>query len=95
MLLETFTRRRPSDDFFSGDLSLTRWVRAAIPHKVMEVMDRDILGTNEGNNMFDVQHCFLAVMDIGIKCSSELPKERGTIKDVVVKLNKIKSQLLC
>ena len=95
MLLETFARRRPLDDFFSGDLTLAKWVRAALPDKVMEVMDRDLLGTIDGNNVLDVQHYFLAIMEIGIKCSSEFPEERGTIKDVVVKVNKIKLQLLC
>ncbi|XP_057799511.1 receptor kinase-like protein Xa21 [Salvia miltiorrhiza] len=33
MLIETFTRKRPSDDMFCGDMSLKRWVELSLSEK--------------------------------------------------------------
>ncbi|KAL8508546.1 hypothetical protein ACS0TY_018971 [Phlomoides rotata] len=35
MLIETYTRKRPSDDMFGGDLSLKSWVESLLPQQVM------------------------------------------------------------
>ena len=44
--------------------------------------------------MIATQEKLLAIMELGLECSRELPEERMDIKEVAVKLNKIKSQLL-
>ncbi|KAL6331948.1 hypothetical protein AAG906_020299 [Vitis piasezkii] len=41
-----------------------------------------------------IMEVLLAIIELGLECSRELPEERMDIKEVVVKLNKIKSQLL-
>ena len=86
MLLEMLTRKKPTDDMFVGELNLRQLVKASIPYKIMEVIDGNLLRTEQGD--------VLAIMKLGLECSRELSEERIGIKDVIIKLNKIKSQLL-
>ncbi|GLJ14213.1 hypothetical protein SUGI_0228110 [Cryptomeria japonica] len=43
LILEMVTKRRPTDDIFSGDNTLPRWVRRAFPDAVEGVVDRELL----------------------------------------------------
>ena len=86
MMLEMLTRKKPTDDMFVGELNLRQWVKASIPYKILEVIDGNLLRTEQGD--------VLAIMELGLECSRELPEKRIGIKDVIIKLNKIKSQML-
>ena len=60
----------------------------------MEVIDGN-LGIEQGKYaLIASQGDVLAIMELGLECSRQLPKERIGIKDVIIKLNKIKSQML-
>ncbi|XP_059282883.1 probable LRR receptor-like serine/threonine-protein kinase At3g47570 [Lycium ferocissimum] len=39
MLLETFTRKKPNDEMFEGDISLKQWVSNSLPEAPMDVVD--------------------------------------------------------
>ena len=86
MLLEMLTRKKPTDDMFVGELNLRQLVKASIPYKIMEVIDGNLLRTEQSD--------VLVIMELGLECSRELSEERIGIKDVIIKLNKIKSQML-
>ncbi|KAH9312660.1 hypothetical protein KI387_027695, partial [Taxus chinensis] len=43
LILEMMTRKRPTDDIFTGDNTLPKWVRRAFPEAVKEVVDRELL----------------------------------------------------
>ncbi|KAJ0102207.1 hypothetical protein Patl1_06574 [Pistacia atlantica] len=43
LLLETFTRKRPTNENFNGDLNLQNFVKAAIPKGVIEIVDPVLL----------------------------------------------------
>ncbi|XP_003633210.1 probable LRR receptor-like serine/threonine-protein kinase At3g47570 [Vitis vinifera] len=94
MLLEMVTRKKPMDEMFSEEMSLRQWVKATIPNKIMEVVDENLARNQDGGGAIATQEKLLAIMELGLECSRELPEERMDIKEVVVKLNKIKSQLL-
>ncbi|KAJ9692833.1 hypothetical protein PVL29_011768 [Vitis rotundifolia] len=98
MLLEIFTRKKPTDEMFSEELSLRQWVNASLPENVMEVVDGGLLSIEDGEAGGDVMatqsNLLLAIMELGLECSRDSPEERKGIKDVVVKLNKIKLQFL-
>ena len=93
MLLEMFTRKKPTDDMFVGELSLRKWVMASIPEKIMEIIDGNLLRTGDGRDVIAAEDNLLAIMELGLECSREFPEERIDIKEVVVKLNKIKVNL--
>ncbi|THG09223.1 hypothetical protein TEA_014533 [Camellia sinensis var. sinensis] len=94
MLLETFTRKKPTDEMFTEALTLKQWVNASLPDRVVEVVDGGLLRTEDGRDVIAYKDSLLAIMEIGVGCCAELPECRTYIKDVVFKLNKIKLHLL-
>ncbi|KAL6312223.1 hypothetical protein AAG906_020138 [Vitis piasezkii] len=94
MLLEMLTRKKPTDDMFVGEFCLREWVKAKIPDKIMEVIDGNLLRIEDGRDVVAAQDHLLEIMELGLECSKEFPEERIDIKDVVVKLNKIKVQII-
>ncbi|KAI3455824.1 hypothetical protein Pfo_012487 [Paulownia fortunei] len=93
LLMETFTRMKPSDDLFAGELSLKHWVKDSLPGDITVVIDSNLLTQEEENFDAKVQ-CLLSVMELALKCTEELPHLRISIKDAVMMLNKIKLQFL-
>ena len=94
MLLEMLTRKKPTDDMFLGELNLRQWVKVLIPYKIMKVIDRNLLMTKQGKDAITAQVDALAFMELRLECSRELLEERIGIRDIIIKLNKIKSQIL-
>ncbi|CAL5328490.1 unnamed protein product [Camellia sinensis] len=94
MLLEAFTRKKPTDEMFTEALSLKQWVNASLLDWVMEVVDGGLLRIEDGRDAIANKDYLLAIMEAGVECAAELPERRTDIKDVVTKLNKINLQLL-
>ncbi|KAH0733593.1 hypothetical protein KY290_000625 [Solanum tuberosum] len=93
MLMETFTRTKPSNEMFDGDLSLKQWVSNSLPHAVMEVVDPNLI-TPQANHSVKKIDCVVSIMKVAIDCCVEFPKGRIDMKDVVARLTTINIQLL-
>ncbi|KAL7193776.1 hypothetical protein ACSBR2_025409 [Camellia fascicularis] len=93
MLLETFTRKKPTDEMFSAEINLRQWVSASLPNKIMEIVDGGLLRMQNDSDMVTSQS-ILAILELGLECTSDIPMERSDIKKILVKLNKIRKQLL-
>ncbi|XP_019054660.1 PREDICTED: receptor kinase-like protein Xa21 [Nelumbo nucifera] len=93
LLMEVFTRKKPTDEMFAGDLSLRRWVHMSLPSELMEIMDKNFIG-NEENDSPTKRQIFVSIMELSLDCSRELPEERITMGEVAARLNKVKKQLL-
>ncbi|WMV43190.1 hypothetical protein MTR67_036575 [Solanum verrucosum] len=93
MLMETFTRKKPMDDLFVGELSLKGWVFESLPDRVMDVVDANLFSRQDEQFSFK-ETCFKLVMELALQCTSESPQERISMKDVLVRLNKIQTNLL-
>ncbi|CAL5421512.1 unnamed protein product [Camellia sinensis] len=94
MLLETFTRKKPTDEMFSAEINLRQWVSASLPNKIMEIVDGGLLRMQNDSDMVTSKSILLAILELGLECTSDIPVERSDIKKVLVKLNKFRKQLL-
>nr|KJB73881.1 hypothetical protein B456_011G258300 [Gossypium raimondii] len=107
LLLEMLTGKRPTNERFKEGLSLHNFVKAALPNRVVEIIDPILLqesvrgGTvaditlNE-NNLGNDEYlqCLNSIFKIGLTCSTESPSERMDMSDVVTKLCSIRDKLL-
>ncbi|KAL9459411.1 hypothetical protein AB3S75_002752 [Citrus x aurantiifolia] len=99
LLLEMFTRRRPTDNMFNDGLTLHEFAKMALPEKLMEIVDSSLLldlkprasnSSNPGNYGAKIEECLATIVKIGVLCSMESPSERMQIIDVVAKLRAAK-----
>ena len=112
LILEIFIARRPTDQMFNDDYNLHNFVKTALPDRLVEIADCDLLSreveetTSRGGinrNIAELQHkiietgnlnpmtaktrnCLLSVLEIGLSCSSESPKERANMNDATREL---------
>ncbi|KAK9187371.1 hypothetical protein WN944_018765 [Citrus x changshan-huyou] len=94
LLLEMFTRRRPTDAMFNEGLTLHEFVKMALPDKVMEIVDPSLLLEETANNYSWIEDCLVAVIGTGVTCSMESPMERMEMRDVVAKLRHARETFL-
>ncbi|MQM00426.1 hypothetical protein Taro_033157 [Colocasia esculenta] len=98
MLLELFTGIRPVDDILKDGLSFQRFVEAALPKQAMSIIDPCLILQNsavessqDAPNNGDLSkarmcECFVSLMQIGLNCTKEAPRERlamaGVMKEI-------------
>ncbi|KAK4711001.1 hypothetical protein R3W88_005514 [Solanum pinnatisectum] len=92
MLLETFTKKKPNDEMFRGDLDLKSWVHSSLPNKLDEIIDADLLTVDEQKLNEKLQYVS-SIMELAMNCTAKSPVERMNMTDVVAALEKIKQQL--
>ncbi|KAL2501051.1 putative LRR receptor-like serine/threonine-protein kinase [Forsythia ovata] len=93
MLMEVFTRTKPSSEIFSGELSLRSWINDSMPNAITRIVDSNLLAPEEEDYTKKLK-CLSSVMELALNCSMESANERVNMKDVVVALKKIRFQLL-
>ncbi|XAR51187.1 Non-specific serine/threonine protein kinase [Bertholletia excelsa] len=91
MLMETFTKRKPTDEVFTANWALRQWVESSCPNAVMEVIDADLLKEEEeiGTKLED---SLLSVIELALECSREMPEQRISMTEVAIRLKKIKEK---
>ncbi|XP_034198064.1 probable LRR receptor-like serine/threonine-protein kinase At3g47570 isoform X1 [Prunus dulcis] len=100
VVMETFTRRKPTDEMFDGEMNIKQWIANSLvlPYSnIDEVVDANLLGI--GTEQEDDDHvrkrdCISAIMRLALTCCAESPEERISMKEVVATLNKIKTKFL-
>ncbi|KAG8373734.1 hypothetical protein BUALT_Bualt11G0055700 [Buddleja alternifolia] len=104
LLLETFTGKRPTDDMFSGDLSLPQWVNGLFPDALAEVMDsnlfydtnsdlKDCPSASINKNQKQIEEVVALIFRLAFLCLKELPEERIDMRGIVVQLKKTRDGL--
>ena len=98
LLLEMFTGVSPTDVRIRDGLSLQKQVEMAFPDHVMDIVDPKLFSeTDVEHNLYapeNVYSCLVSVIQCGLLCSKESPKERISIKDVSKELNSARTKLL-
>ncbi|XP_031253747.1 receptor kinase-like protein Xa21 [Pistacia vera] len=103
LLLEMITGKRPTDEMFNEGLSLHEFCKMALPERVRDIVDSDLLGLLD-ENISNVRNgrlvegkmleCLVSFCRIGVACSAELPGERMNIEDVISELQATKTRML-
>lgn len=93
MLMETFTKTKPTDDIFNGEMTLRRSVGDSLNHSIMEVVDHD-LRLEEDEQFPEREQCMHAILCLAMNCTAESPEDRPDIKHVVTKLMKLREAFL-
>ncbi|VAH78768.1 unnamed protein product [Triticum turgidum subsp. durum] len=98
VLLEVFTRKKPTDPMFTGELSLRQWVNQSCQcFELSSVTDRGLLQdepkhgidkiSNPSEDSSAILNTFLvSIIELGLVCSRTAPDERMPMDDVVVRL---------
>ncbi|XP_059442105.1 putative receptor-like protein kinase At3g47110 [Corylus avellana] len=92
LLMETFTRKKPTDDMFGGKMSLKSWVEESLPLSVTKVVDAYLLRTEI--DYASTENCMVSIMELALQCCSELREKRTNAKSILTTLNKIKLKFL-
>ncbi|XP_066396083.1 probable LRR receptor-like serine/threonine-protein kinase At3g47570 [Miscanthus floridulus] len=99
-LIEMFTGKSPTDDIFRDGISLHYYAKAALPDKIMEIADSNISLHDGVNNSNDTRHitrtkeCLLAVIQLGVLCSKQLPTEQLSMNDTGAEMHAIKDKYI-
>ncbi|PRQ48725.1 putative protein kinase RLK-Pelle-LRR-XII-1 family [Rosa chinensis] len=91
VVMETFTRRKPTDEIFIGDMRFNQWVASFLDaDAIAEVVDATLLGTEEDHEFVSKRECLSSIMRLAVACSAESPEERINMQEAVAMLKTIK-----
>ncbi|PON33529.1 Serine/threonine protein kinase [Parasponia andersonii] len=93
MLMETFTGKRPTDGVFNAEMNLKHWIENSFPHAITEVIDSDLLRTEEEKYAVKMV-CLSSILELALACTTTAPEERKDMKIVVATLNRVKMKFL-
>ncbi|KAA8538578.1 hypothetical protein F0562_028228 [Nyssa sinensis] len=88
-LMETFTRKKPTDELFSEEMSLKHWVNEALHGSIIEAVDTNLIGS-EDEHFYAKKLCLSSILGLAMDCSTDSPEERINMQDVLARLQKIK-----
>ena len=109
LLLEMFTGKRPIDNIFQDSLNLHEFVKATMPERIIHIIDpillwereegetriNNITHNNESQNGSPKsKECLILILEIGVACSFEFPRERMNMGVVIIGLHSIRQKLL-
>ncbi|KAG6639462.1 hypothetical protein CIPAW_10G102200 [Carya illinoinensis] len=92
LLMETFTRKKPKDGMFIGEMTLKHWVDESLLTSILDIVDANLL-RNEKEHAA-MEDCISSVMRLALECCAESPTQRIDIKNVSATLNKLKSKFV-
>ncbi|WMV32101.1 hypothetical protein MTR67_025486 [Solanum verrucosum] len=92
LMMETFTRIRPSDEIFTGGLSIQRWISDSFPGELHKVVDSNLVQPGDEQIAAKMQ-CLLSIMELALNCTLVRPDARISMKDALSTLRKIRLQV--
>ncbi|GFS45546.1 ras-related small GTP-binding family protein [Actinidia rufa] len=109
LILEIFTRKRPTDNAFNDSATLHNFAKMALPEQGASIADPTLFqqsengeassGINKTTNQNSIEgqrieECLISILKVGITCSEELLRDRPAMNEVVAQLHVIKNTLL-
>ena len=94
ILLEMFTLKKPTDDTFGEELNLKQWIMESLRESsIMDVVDRNLIGQDDVQ-LQGKKECLEDIFHLGLDCLADSPHGRINMRDIVLRLKKIKAKLL-
>ncbi|XP_060177716.1 receptor kinase-like protein Xa21 [Lycium barbarum] len=95
LMMEMFTRMRPSDEIFTGDFSIQRWVGDSFPSEIHKVLDSNVVQPEDEQVDAKIQmQCLLSIMELALSCTLVRPNASTSIEDALSTLKKIRLQFV-
>ena len=102
LILEMFTGKRPVNDMFKDGLTLRYFVKmGATFERVTDIADPQMLSEHgdmtlgdENNTARKIKECLVALLRLGLECSSPSPGGRKSMREAVSELHRIKNAYL-
>ena len=107
LLLEMFTRKRPTENTLQDNLNLPDFVKATLLEQIIHIIDTILLQEREDEETLmnetrykgqkestKIQECLILMIGIGVAWSMEFPRERMSISILIVKLHSIRKELI-
>ncbi|KAM7515005.1 hypothetical protein LguiA_004588 [Lonicera macranthoides] len=86
LLMETFTRKKPTDEMFSDNLTMRNWVYEASLSSIVQVVDANLIG-KEDEDFQPKKECASSILHLALDCSANIPTQR---KKKTTERNKVK-----
>ncbi|WJX65965.1 hypothetical protein P8452_50571 [Trifolium repens] len=93
MLMEIFTRKKPTDEMFVEELSLKTWISRSLPNSIMDVLDSNLVQQN-GEQIDDILTYMSSIFGLALNCCEDSPEARINMVDFTASLIKIKTLVL-
>ncbi|XP_049371449.1 receptor kinase-like protein Xa21 [Solanum verrucosum] len=93
LMMETFTRIRPCDERFTGELSIRRWVSDSFPNEIHKVVDANLVQL-EDERIDAKMQCLLSIIELALSCTLVTPDARISMEDSLSTLQKIRLQFV-
>lgn len=90
LILEMFTRKRPTDNLFSGDKDLQKWASMHLLGNFLDIVDHQL---KQKEWLPAYADGMVRILNIGLRCASKSPEERPTMRDVSVMIKNVKLSL--
>lgn len=91
MLLEIFTRKKPTEEMFSGEMGLKEWVSGAMAeNRASEVVASSLVSREDPH----LHKTVSSIFDVAMKCLCVSGEERINAMQIVAALHKIKAEFL-
>ncbi|KAJ0017505.1 hypothetical protein Pint_11732 [Pistacia integerrima] len=82
MLMEIFTRKKPTNEIFTEEMSLRSWVGESLCNTVMQVLDTNLLRTDD-EHFSRKEECVSSILSLAMECTRESPAERREMTELV------------
>ncbi|KAM7519078.1 hypothetical protein LguiB_018040 [Lonicera macranthoides] len=85
LLMETFTRKKPTNGMFFDEMTMRSWVYEASLGSIVQVVDVNII-EKEDENVSAKKECASSILHLALDCSTYFPTKGISMEDVTARI---------
>ncbi|XP_042002475.1 LRR receptor-like serine/threonine-protein kinase GSO1 [Salvia splendens] len=93
LLMEMLSRRKPTDEMLSGELSLRRWISESFPDSVLQILDNEMLDKGDEEARVVFRPFLTSAIELALECTADMPEERPSITYVLNRITDVLSSM--